>query len=132
MGICGTIRGQVEAAGFDKCLGNRADGKVKFFFWFLLQNRNWTADCLRARGWPHDDSCCLCSQQLETANHLALLCPFVKEVRDLFLGPHPRMVQVMQESQSIGDWWSNVRGGACVGLDNLYIYEVVSRKTDIS
>ena len=38
-----------------------AEGKVQFFLWLLLQNRNWTAERRRARGLPHDDLCSLCN-----------------------------------------------------------------------
>ena len=33
----------------------RAEGKVKFYFWLALQNRNWTAERLRTRDLPNDD-----------------------------------------------------------------------------
>lgn len=66
--------------GLEKVWSIRAEGKTKFFIWLLQQNRNWTADRLRSRGWPHDDRCCLCDQHLESALHLALQCPFAKEV----------------------------------------------------
>ena len=75
----------------------------------MLQNRNWTADRLRNRGWPHDDVCCLCSQQLETACHLALHCPFVLQVTDLFFGSHPRMILLLRQSSSIEEWWRLAR-----------------------
>ncbi|KAM0839337.1 hypothetical protein ACQ4PT_060405 [Festuca glaucescens] len=58
----------------------KMEEKVRFFLWLLLQNRLWTADRLRNRGWNHDDKCCLCLQVLETADHLILQCPFAKEV----------------------------------------------------
>ena len=101
--------GRMERPDLAKAWRIRAEGKVKFFFWLMLQNRNWTADRLRARGWPHDDACCLCDQELESANHLVLMCPFVKEVRELFAGTHPRMVQLMRVSHSIEEWWSKAR-----------------------
>ncbi|KAK1668938.1 hypothetical protein QYE76_057097 [Lolium multiflorum] len=43
----------------------RAEGKAKFYFCLLLLSRNWTADRLLARGWPHNDVCCLCDQHPE-------------------------------------------------------------------
>ena len=86
-----------------------AEGKVKFFLWLMLQNRNWTADRLRARGWPHDDLCCLCSMQIETANHIALHCPYAGEVRNLFHASRPAMVEVLDAATSIQDWWCKAR-----------------------
>lgn len=58
----------------------KMEGKVKFYLWLLLQNRNWTADRLQARGLPHNDLCCLCDQEKETAEHITLTCCFAKEV----------------------------------------------------
>ena len=87
----------------------RAEGKVKFYFWLLLQNRNWTADRLRNRGWPHDDLCCLCHQELETANHLAIHCPFAKEVWNFFTSSNLVLIQLLCQSNSVGEWWSMMR-----------------------
>ena len=89
----------------------KAKEKVWFLFWLLLQNRNWTTDRLRAWGWSHDDYCCLCNLQLETAEHLALHCPFAKDVRNLFVSSHPRMVQNLDEANNIGHSWSIARRG---------------------
>jgi hypothetical protein len=50
----------------------RAEGKVQFFLWLLLQNRNWTAERLRARGLPHEQRCSLCDRSLKLQlDHLA-------------------------------------------------------------
>lgn len=35
----------------------KAERKIKFFVWTLLQNRLWTADRLLARRWDHNDAC---------------------------------------------------------------------------
>lgn len=35
----------------------KAEPKVKFYNWLLLQNRNWTSDRLQHRDWPHSDKC---------------------------------------------------------------------------
>ena len=47
-----------------------APPKCKFFSWLAVQDRIWTADRLRARGWPHNATCSLCRRCLETGNHL--------------------------------------------------------------
>lgn len=39
-----------------------AEGNVCFFLWLLLQDRVWTAERLRDRGWPHNTVCTLCDQ----------------------------------------------------------------------
>ena len=89
----------------------RAEGKVKFFLWLALQNRNWTAERLRARGLPHNDLCSLCDQQFEMASHLALTCPFAKEVWAFFQATNPLAVQIAATSSSINEWWDKARRG---------------------
>lgn len=56
----------------------KSEGKICFFLWLLIQNRLWTADRLQARGWPHQDNCAFCDQQLENANHLFLESTYAK------------------------------------------------------
>ncbi|CAM0958627.1 unnamed protein product [Alopecurus aequalis] len=88
----------------------KAEPKVKFYIWCLLQNRNWTADRLQTRGWPHDDHCSFCDQILETAAHLTLTCPFAKEVWCQFLGSHPKVVNAAAGETSIQGWWGKLQG----------------------
>jgi hypothetical protein len=83
----------------------RVQGKVKFFFWLFLQNRLCTADRLCARGWPHDDKCILCDQEMESAYHLAFQCPFAKEVWLHFHGDSPAMVQRAVVATEVCSWW---------------------------
>jgi hypothetical protein len=71
------------------------------FLWLLLQNRKWTAERLRDRGLQHDDRCCLCDQGFETAKHLALHCPFAKEVWNEFSVSSSAMVQIAFSSSSV-------------------------------
>jgi hypothetical protein len=46
---------------------------------------------------------------LETAYHLVLDCPFVKEVWNEFRLQEPTMVQAASNSLSIKDWWEEVQ-----------------------
>jgi hypothetical protein len=89
----------------------RAEGKVQFFLWLLLQNRNWTAERLRARGLPHEHRCSLCDQEFETAAHLALNCSYVKEVWDAFLDSNPAAVRMASSSTAVTSWWAKIRQG---------------------
>ena len=57
-----------------------AEGKHKFFTWLLVQAKILTADKLMIRQWPCNPVCVLCDQEPETAAHLCISCPFVKEV----------------------------------------------------
>jgi hypothetical protein len=79
------------------------------FHWLPVQNRKWTADRLRARGLQHDDQCCLCDQEFETANHLVLHCPFAKEVWNQFQGSNPLAVQIAGSFAILSGWWNKVR-----------------------
>jgi hypothetical protein len=87
----------------------RAGGNVKIFLWLTLQNRNWTAERLRARNLPHDDCCSLCDQEFETAAHLALNCSYAKQVWDCFQGDSPRAVLMADRSFTIAAWWKKLR-----------------------
>ena len=87
----------------------KAERKVKFFIWTLLQNRLWTADRLLARNWDHNDACSYCDQTLESAMHLILDCPFAKEVWLKVSGSYPAAAQAALGATSILDWWSKVR-----------------------
>ena len=59
--------------------------KVKFFAWLALRGRIWTAARRRRHGLQADDSCALCDQEAETADHLLLSCVFAREVWDRLL-----------------------------------------------
>lgn len=84
---------------------SKLEGKVKFYMWLLLQNRNWTADRLQARGWPHNASCKFCDQEQETAMHLTLQCCYAREVWHLSLGANSRMYNGVSSASSVSDWW---------------------------
>jgi hypothetical protein len=86
----------------------KAEKKIKFFIWTLLQNRLWTADRLQARNWEHNELCVGCDQVLESANHLILACPFAKEIwfkTDTF---YPLAARAAMDATSISSWWNTV------------------------
>jgi hypothetical protein len=58
--------------------------KFRFHAWLSLRGRCWTADRRLRRGLPSHVRCPLCSLHDETANHLALQCPFAQAVWDGF------------------------------------------------
>lgn len=87
------------------------EGKVRFYLWLLLQNRNWTADRLQARGWPHDALCSLCDQELETTNHLSLHCSFAKVIWDLFRRSTDDLCSAAATATSISEWWEHTGRG---------------------
>jgi hypothetical protein len=97
--------GRIKQPQLEQVWKARAEGKVQ------LQNRKWTAERLRARGLPHDDQCCLCDQQLETAQHLALHCPYAKEVWAQFQNSNSKAFRIASTSNSLCTWWNKLRHG---------------------
>jgi hypothetical protein len=77
----------------------------------LLQNRKWTAERLRARGLADDDRCSLCDQEFETARHLALQCPYAKEVWAQFATTSPKAVQIAATCNTVRGWWNKIQRG---------------------
>ena len=61
----------------------KIEGKVKFYMWLLLRNRNWTADRMLQRGLNCNPVCRLCDQEPETALHLAMGCSYGVRQRGL-------------------------------------------------
>jgi hypothetical protein len=55
----------------------------KFFLWLITQNRLWSDDQLGDPGWPHNNSCILCRQCMETTHHLLANCRYVKRIWEL-------------------------------------------------
>ena len=103
--------GRLQQPNLDKVWQINAEGKVKFFFWLALQNRNWTAEKRRARGLTHSERCCLCDQSFETASHLALSCPFAREVWHCFQASDPQAVHLAASSSTLETWWAKASRG---------------------
>lgn len=57
-----------------------APPKCKFFAWLVMQNRVWTADRLKKRGWRNQQYCPLCHTTLETVVHLLAHCRFSQRI----------------------------------------------------
>uniref|UniRef100_A0A453BYJ9 Reverse transcriptase domain-containing protein n=1 Tax=Aegilops tauschii subsp. strangulata TaxID=200361 RepID=A0A453BYJ9_AEGTS len=96
---------RIEQPGIARVWRCKLEGKVKFYMWLLLQNRNWTADRLQARGWPHNDSCRLCDQAPETAAHLTLQCCYARQVWHLALGANGWVQNDGLSTTSVSEWW---------------------------
>jgi hypothetical protein len=110
--------GRINQPHLEQVWKIRADGKVQFFLWLLLQNRKWTAKRLRTRGLAHDDHCSLCDQAFETASHLALSCPYAKEVWVQFQTSHPKAFRIAAASNTVRGWWNKLRRGKKHGEKN--------------
>lgn len=86
----------------------KAEGKINFFLWLILQNMVSTADHLATRGWPHNDLCSLCDQEVESIKHLLLECPFAKEVWFSFHSSHPHASAIAWRCTSLNGWWRKI------------------------
>jgi hypothetical protein len=64
-------------------------------------------DRLEERGWPHEDTCSFCDQEIETANPLFIGC-FATELWAGFA--HPTAAQAAPRSTAINCWWRKILG----------------------
>lgn len=53
--------------------------KIKVFMWLMTKNKILTKSNLRKRGWKGSVQCQFC-HELESTNHLFLLCPFTQQI----------------------------------------------------
>ena len=103
--------GQIQQPHLEKVWHAKVEGKIKFFIWLLLQNRNWTADRLTSRGLTCNPVCSLCEQEHETAAHLTVGCSYVKEVWFLFTNANALMSTLSSQSSSVRAWWHKMNHG---------------------
>jgi hypothetical protein len=84
--------------------------RCRIFAWLAVQGRCLTADMLARRGWPHNDTCTLCTATEESAHHLLGCCPFTIQVwcRILPLANLPSCF-LQSQHQPLLEWISNTR-----------------------
>lgn len=100
--------GQIQQPHLERVWKAKVEGKVKFFVWLLLQNRNWTADRLAKRNLNCNPICCLCDQELECAAHLAVGCCYANEVWQFFVSTNEALVRVSSQANSLRAWWNKI------------------------
>lgn len=87
-----------------------ASPKIKFFSWLAVQNRLWTSDRLKKRGWPNCGNCPLCRRVMESVDHLFVNCSYIIRlwwlVKD-WLGLHLLDLHAWP-TQSIHSWWGTM------------------------
>jgi hypothetical protein len=104
------FHGLIESTMFKMVWKAWAPPKVKNHAWIALQNRLWTADRLRKRGWENCGPCPLCKQTEETNDHLFVHCRFTIRIWGLikdWMGleeVHP----TQWANLSIEEWWSQL------------------------
>ena len=97
--------GRIREPALNKVWKMKTEGKVRFYFRLLLQNKNWTADRLLRRGWPHNPRCKLCDMQSESAVHLLLVCPFARQIWADLAVSDPEVSRIGSSSTSVSSWW---------------------------
>jgi hypothetical protein len=58
-----------------------APNKCKMFIWLILQDRVWTLEWLQRHSLDNHRPCMLCSQCVESIDHLVMGCSYSREVR---------------------------------------------------
>jgi hypothetical protein len=88
-----------------------APPKCKFFCWLTVQEGIWTADKLRARGWPHNSVCPLRRRDSKTGKHLFSECRFTRRIwADLSAWLAESWLQPTnwEDTTSVYEWWSAI------------------------
>jgi hypothetical protein len=96
--------GTIQQPRLEKIWKSNIEGKIKFYLWLLLRNRNWTADRLSNRGMTCNPICSLCDQEPESAAHLTVGCSFVKEVWAAFATSNPTMARLCSQALTVRAW----------------------------
>lgn len=97
--------GRIREPALNKVWKLKTEGKVRFYYWLLLQNKTWTADRLLRRGWPHDPICKLCDREPESAVHLLLNCSFARQIWADLSVSDPEVSLIGSSSTSVSSWW---------------------------
>jgi hypothetical protein len=59
---------------------NQRWNTCKFFYWFIIQNKIWTADRISRHGGTPNNICTLCHTKPETALHMMAECAYSKAI----------------------------------------------------
>jgi hypothetical protein len=78
----------------------KVEGKHRFFTWLLVQQKISTADNFLVKGIMCDPVCALCSQEVETADHLCLHCVFAQVWSE-------NLIAVPNSGVSLVVWWNS-------------------------
>ena len=92
----------------------KAPLKYKIFAWKVAWNRCWTNDRRKRHGLTNDDSCALCLQEKETAEHLLLQCPFSRVIWfEVLRGMGHASVAPLATSELLSWWTAAVASWPC-------------------
>jgi hypothetical protein len=99
---------QSELLGARYLWKTKVPAEFKFFFWLALQDYCWTSQRRQRHGLTSDATYALCSQCIESIDHLVLGCVFSREVWSQLL--HSWGWQhIIPHEESLGDWWTSAR-----------------------
>lgn len=97
--------GRIKMFGAKELWATLAPPKVKLFFWLALHKRLWTAERRRRHGLQQNDSCALCLQESETADHLLVACVFTRELWHRVLVQTGYGHLAPGENTLLVEWW---------------------------
>jgi hypothetical protein len=105
------FHGRLLPPHLEKVWQAMVEGKVKFFLWLMLRNRNWTADRMLRRGLPCNAICSLCDQEPETTAHWVIGCSYSKEVWAALssASTNAPLASFCSQASSIRSWWSKIQ-----------------------
>jgi hypothetical protein len=97
--------GLTEQLGAKQLWKIRAPNKCHFFLWLVLPGRCWTSERLHRHGLPNQGNCALCSQEVESIEHLLVRCVYSREVWFRVLRQRQWQALVPSGQEAIVDWW---------------------------
>jgi hypothetical protein len=87
---------------------NWAPQRVQFFTWLVPKQRLWTADRRRRHNLDAHDTCWLCDQEFETADHLLANCSSAKQIWWNTLSWMDCSCSFVEPTQ-LHLWWNHLR-----------------------
>lgn len=101
--------GQTALAGAKELWKTRAPNKSRFFIWLVLHGKCWTSDRLQRHGLQNHRPCALCSQEVETADHLLTSCVYSREIWYRLLRSLGWQMLTPTRTDNTIDWWLRSR-----------------------
>lgn len=100
-------KGRTSLQGAELIWKTWAPLRVKLFLWLACRRRILTADRRRRRGLEAHDTCFMCDQSNETADHLLASCSVAKEVWWLAFSWAQCQCSFTGPEMTIQDWWEH-------------------------
>jgi hypothetical protein len=101
--------GQSAAWGAKEIWKVCAPNKCKMFLWQVMHERVWASECLQSHGLDSHGPCALCSQEVESLNHLFVGCSFSREIWFKCLHRLGLRQFTLTTTDTLLDWWLRSR-----------------------